>query len=142
MTRFNSVFSLSNIAATFTDSHSYPASKWVVNGVTPSNYMMCYLTIDECIEIAGVEQDSNFVADYTPKEIQEMCREAFSQVFGDNVESYRDRAEKAIWNYFLATGKITTASIRDVNYELIITLSYYGETAATIPNKGKIQYYS
>ena len=88
MTRFNSVFSLSNIAATFTDSHSYPASKWVVNGVTPSNYMMCYHTIDECIEIAGIEQDDH--SDYTPKQIQEMC----------------------------------------------------GETAATIPNKGKIQYYS
>ena len=67
-----------------------------------------------------------------------MCREAFSQVSGDNVDSYREKAEKAIWNYFLATGKITTASIRDVNYELTITLSYYGETAATIPNKGKI----
>ena len=136
MTRFNSVFSLSNIAATFTDSHSYPASKWVVNGVTPSNYMMCYLTIDECIEIAGIEQDDH--SDYTPKQIQEMCREAFSQVSGDNVDSYREKAEKAIWNYFLATGKITTASIRDVNYELTITLSYYGETAATIHNKGKI----
>ena len=142
MTRFNSVFSLSNISAALTDSKVYASRTWVVNHVTPSNYMMCYHTIDECIEIAGIEQDDHFYSDYTPKQIQEMCREAFSQVFGDNVDSYREKAEKAIWNYFLATGKITTASIRDVNYELTITLSYYGETAATIPNKGKIQYYS
>ena len=142
MTRFNSVFSLSNISAALTDSKVYASRTWVVNGVTPSNYMMCYRTIDAAIdaaiEFAGIEQDDHFYSDYTPKQIQEMCREAFSQVSGDNVDSYREKAEKAIWNYFLATGKITTASIRDVNYELTITLSYYGETAATIPNKGKI----
>lgn len=140
MTRFNSVFSLSNIAATLTDGKIYADRSWSVNGVTPSNYMMCYRTLDACVEIAGIEVDSNFAYDYTPKQIQDMCRDAFSQVYGDNVESYREKAEKAIWDYFLATGKITTASIRDVNYELTITLNYYGQTVAVIPNKGKLRY--
>ena len=60
MTRFNSVFSLSNIAATLTDGKIYADRSWSVNGVTPSNYMMCYRTLDAAIEFAGIELDSNF----------------------------------------------------------------------------------
>lgn len=139
MPRFNSVFSLSNIAATFTDGHTYPASTWVVNGVTPTNYMMCYRTIDAAIEFAGVDVDSNFGANYTPKQIQNMCEKYFSQVTGDNVESYESEARKEIWKHFTKTGNALRAVIKDVNCELTIYLYNYHQAVFMIKNGKKLE---
>ena len=123
MTRFNSVFSLSNISAALTDSKVYASRTWVVNHVTPSNYMMCYHTLNAAIEFAGVDVDSNFASDYTKKEVREMVENYFNQVTGDNVESYGKIARKEIWKHFLKTGRVLCAVIRDVNY--VLTVNYY-----------------
>lgn len=139
MPRFNSVFSLSNIAATFTDGHTYPASTWVVNGVTPTNYMMCYRTIDAAIEFSGVEVDSNFAANYTPTQIQSMCEKYVSQVSGDNVESYAREARKEIWKHFLETGNVLRAVIRDANSKITVYLYKNHQAVCMIKNGEKTE---
>ena len=139
MTRFNSVFSLSNIAATLTDGKIYADRSWSVNGVTPSNYMMCYRTLDAAIEFAGIELDSNFSANYTPAQIHNMCEEYFSQVTGDNVESYESEARKEIWKHFLKTGNVLRAVIKDVNCELTFYLYKNHQPVFMIKNGKKLE---
>ncbi len=123
MQGFKNIFSLANIAYALTDTKSYASRSWTVNGVTPTNYMMCYRTLNAAIEFAGVDVDSNFASDYTTKEVQVMVENYFDQITGDNVESYGKIARKEIWKHFLKTGRVLCAVIRDVNY--VLTVNYY-----------------
>jgi len=123
MQGFKNIFSLANIAYALTDTKSYASRSWTVNGVTPTNYMMCYRTLNAAIEFADVDVDSNFASDYTTKEVQVMVENYFDQITGDNVESYGKIARKEIWKHFLKTGRVLCAVIRDVNY--VLTVNYY-----------------
>lgn len=139
MQGFKNIFSLANIAYALTDTKSYASRSWTVNGVTPTNYMMCYRTLDAAIEFAGVDVDSNFSSDYTAKEVQEMVENYFDQVTGDNVESYGKIARKEIWAHFLNTGRVLSAVIKDVNCELTIYLYNYHQPVLAIKNGKKIE---
>jgi len=139
MQSFKNIFSLANIAYALTDTKSYASRSWTVNGVTPSNYMMCYRTLNAAIEFAGVDVDSNFASDYTTKEVQGIVESYFDQITGDNVESYGKIARKEIWKHFLVTGNVLSAVIRDVNCELTIYLYNYHQAIFAIKNGKKIE---
>ena len=139
MQGFKNIFSLANIAYALTDTKSYASRSWTVNGVTPSNYMMCYRTLDAAIEFAGVDVDSNFASDYTTKEVQVMVENYFDQITGDNVESYREIARKEIWKHFTKTGNVLRAVIKDVNCELTIYLYNYHQVIFAIKNGKKLE---
>jgi hypothetical protein len=135
MQSFKNVFSLANIAKALTDTKSYASRSWTVN----TNYMMCYRTLDAAIAFAGVDVDSNFSADYTTKEVQQMVEKYFSQITGDNVESYGKIARKKIWQHFLNTGRVLRAVIRDVNGSLIIYLYNYHQAVFAVKNGKKVE---